>query len=703
MKNENLTIENKFTLALQNHQKNNLTVAEKLYKEVLETRPNHIEAICYLGTLFAQTKKINLAKPLFLQAVKINPNNPNINNNLGNIFFELGEKEKAIKYYEKVIQLKPNHGDVYYNLGILFNSLGKYQKAANYFQKTIQINPNNLKNYNMLGAILIELGEYEKAINCYEKAIKIEPNNINTINGLVDLFRSIQLSNLNENNNRDLKNLFLFLFKKNNINHDDIFNNAKKIIFIDENYNKIEHIINSEPFLLNNKMIQNLLKEEIFLLILQKSRIRDKFLEKLLTRIRKEIIISLENSKSNILKEYFDFIISFAAQSFLNEYVFFQSDEELNYIANLEKKIINKNKIDELEISILGCYIPLYKSKNISNNLLNYTSKNFLFNDMIEMQIKEPLKEKKISNSIKSLKKISDEVSKKVRDQYEENPYPRWRFTNKYESLNFLLKLNNDIEPNKIEFNDKFFNPKVLIAGCGTGKQVAKATSYQNASILAIDLSINSLSYAKRKIDVIGYKGLEFLQGDILHLKSLNKKFDVIECVGVLHHMNEPLAGLKVLVDLLEPHGFLKLGLYSEISRKHIIALREFIKKESFSSNKNDIRNFREKILNHNDDKLLQKVVHNYDFYSLSSTRDLIFHVQEHRYTIPEISKILKNFNLEFLGFTNYFIKKNYSEYFPNDKKNISLDNWNKFEINNPDTFIGMYQFWVRKIEKNGF
>ena len=101
--------------------------------------------------------------------------------------------------------------------------------------------------------------------------------------------------------------------------------------------------------------------------------------------------------------------------------------------------------------------------------------------------------------------------------------------------------------------------------------------------------------------------------------------------------------------------------------------------------------------------QLFHKIVYNYDFYSTSSTRDLIFHVQEHRYTILEISKILKNFNLEFLGFTNYFIKKNYSEYFPNDKKNISLDNWNKFEINNPDTFIGMYQFWVRKIEKNGF
>tara|TARA_B100000902_G_C27031025_1_gene774502 strand:+ start:162 stop:275 length:114 start_codon:yes stop_codon:yes gene_type:complete len=32
-----------------------------------------------------------------------------------------------------------------------------------------------------------------------------------------------------------------------------------------------------------------------------------------------------------------------------------------------------------------------------------------------------------------------------------------------------------------------------------------------------------------------------------------------------------------------------------------------------------------------------------------------------------------------------------------NDKKNISLDNWNKYELNNPDTFANMYQFWVRK------
>ena len=59
------------------------------------------------------------------------------------------------------------------------------------------------------------------------------------------------------------------------------------------------------------------------------------------------------------------------------------------------------------------------------------------------------------------------------------------------------------------------------------------------------------------------------------------------------------------------------------------------------------------------------------DFYSVSSIRDLIFHVQEHRFTLLQISKILKDLNLEFLGFIypNPFMKEKFSKLFPSDKK----------------------------------
>ena len=698
MKKENLSIGNKFKLAIQNQNKNNLIFAEKLYKEILQIEPNHLESICYLATIFAQTKRTNLAKNFFLKAIEINPDNPRINNNLGNIFLQLGENHKALKYFEKSIKLKPNYADAYLNLGLAFKSLGKYEQATSFFEKAIKVQPEYIKSYNILGKTLKELGKYNKALKCYEESIKINPNNIMIIFGILDLLTSIQFSNLTANNSRSIKNLILFLLKNNNIDHSQIFNNAKLLIFIDTSEKELEDIVNSGSLLLDNKIIKKLLKEEFFHLMLQKTFILDKFLETLVTKIRKEILFLLDKRK-NYLSEYYDFIISLAEQCFLNEYVFFQTEEEIKKISNLEKKILNDKKINEIETAILGSYIPLKISEIIKNKLLNYKSKNFLFNDMIDMQIKEPLKEVELQNSIKSIRDISDDVSKKVKEQYETNPYPRWRFANQAITSNFLFYLNNDIKPNNVEFNNKFLNPNVLIAGCGTGQQLINAIGYHNSNIFAVDLSLASLAYAKRKIEETSYKNIEFMQGDILDLNNLNRKFDVIECVGVLHHMKNPLEGLKVLLDLLAPHGFLKLGLYSDIARQHIVKIREFIKKKKFKNTSEDIRNFRDQITKQNEDPLLHKVINNFDFYSTSGTRDLIFHVQEHRFTIPEISQILKNFNLEFLGFTlRPIVKEKYFQFFPDDKSNLSLENWSRFEVDNPEIFKGMYQFWVKKI-----
>ena len=315
------------------------------------------------------------------------------------------------------------------------------------------------------------------------------------------------------------------------------------------------------------------------------------------------------------------------------------------------------------------------------------------------MQIKEPLKEKELVKSIKSLDQITDTVSKKVRDQYEENPYPRWRFTEKVLPENFFRWLNNDIKPNIIDYNNKLNTPNVLVAGCGTGNHPILTTRYKNSNILAVDLSLASLAYAKRKTEELNYNNIEYLHADILKLNKLNKKFDIIECAGTLHHMKEPLEGLKILLNILEPHGFLRVGLYSEIARRFVINTRKLILKKNPKKLNEDIKSFRHDILNKKANPLVKKLITHTDFYSTSTVRDLLFHIQEHQFTIPQISKILNDFDLEFLGFTfvNKLIKEKYSVIFPNDKKNISLENWHEFEIDNPDTFTNMYQFWVKK------
>ena len=111
----------------------------------------------------------------------------------------------------------------------------------------------------------------------------------------------------------------------------------------------------------------------------------------------------------------------------------------------------------------------------------------------------------------------------------------------------------------------------ILIAGCGTGIQIIEASKYSNCEITAIDLSKASISYAKRKVDEYGLKNVNFIEMDILELELIGKRFDLIECSGVLHHMNDPIKGLSSLFNVLEPKGFLKLGLYSKYARAEII------------------------------------------------------------------------------------------------------------------------------------
>jgi hypothetical protein len=86
------------------------------------------------------------------------------------------------------------------------------------------------------------------------------------------------------------------------------------------------------------------------------------------------------------------------------------------------------------------------------------------------------------------------------------------------------------------------------------------------------------------------------------------------------------------------------------------------------------------------------------DFYSASDCRDLLFHVQEHRMTLPGIAKFLRDHHLNFLGFQlREEVLAAYHARFPHDISATNLDNWAVFEEDHPDTFIGMYQFWFQK------
>jgi 2-polyprenyl-3-methyl-5-hydroxy-6-metoxy-1,4-benzoquinol methylase len=309
---------------------------------------------------------------------------------------------------------------------------------------------------------------------------------------------------------------------------------------------------------------------------------------------------------------------------------------------------------------------------------------------VIVQQVDEPTAEQTLRLSIRALSPIGDGVSSVVREMYEENPYPRWVTA---------LSLSSDIsfdEKMKLMFPRAAFDPlgkaevDILIAGCGTGRHaVETARLYRGARILAIDLSLASLAHAKRKTDELGLANIEFGQADILQLGNLGRRFDVIESIGVLHHLHDPLEGWRTLIGLLRPGGFMCIGLYSALARQGVSAARAHIAERGYRATAHDIRRFRQEIFGLGDDAPAKSLSRSSDFFATSSCRDLCFHVNEQRTTIPAIKEFLAANDLAFIGF-------------PADLAMTDLDCWHEFETKRPTAFLTMYQFWVQKRAAGG-
>ena len=99
-----------------------------------------------------------------------------------------------------------------------------------------------------------------------------------------------------------------------------------------------------------------------------------------------------------------------------------------------------------------------------------------------------------------------------------------------------------------------------------------------------------------------------------------------------------------------------------------------------------------------NDSSKSKNLIESADFFSLSEVRDLLFHVQEHTFTIPDIKEMLSKLGLIFCGFENPKIKKLFKKNFPENADIYNLDLWNDIENSDHNIFSGMYQFWCQKV-----
>jgi SAM-dependent methyltransferase len=385
-----------------------------------------------------------------------------------------------------------------------------------------------------------------------------------------------------------------------------------------------------------------------------------------------------------------------AVRAFQAEYVDAVDATEAGLLPVLAERLAAADPTqDACGLAVQAMYQPLHQRPDAAR--LAAVAWPAAFADLKRIQIDEPLAERVIAAGLPALTPIEDAVSRDVQAMYEESPFPRWHQPILGTPLSVPVRLRaalplQTIPPLTVSA------PEVLVAGCGTGLHaILAATSYHDAKVQAIDLSRTSLAYAKRKADELSINNVHFAQADILKIGGIDRRFDVIESFGVLHHLRDPAAGLTQLARLLKPEGYMMLGLYSELGRRDVVAARELIARHGFSDNPDGVRRFRNDVWRL-DPALAARLAKSSAFHALSDLRDLVFHRQEHRYTPQQLRVLIGGAGLEFLGFefTSPQPLHQYRQSFPADATATDLDNWAVVEAGNPDLFANCYRFWVR-------
>ena len=737
-----------FARAAHSHREGRLEEAGQLYRQVLAGDPRHADSLHRLGVIAYQKGRFPEAEALLDKAIAQNakiaayhshlslaldaqgrldeavascrtaiaqdPALADVHNNLGVLLMRLGRPDEALASYRKVIALAAGLPEVHNNLGNALLALDRVMEAAESYRKAVELAPGFADAHANLGAVSQALGQVDEAIAHFRRAQEIAPGRAEILASLALAYSAqgdtqaameAMIRSLALQETPQARRAFVACVK-------DVDQGAGALSglllrALREGWDRPEDLapVCAAAILRNPKFARLVDLDDEDLAALAQDRLLEALLcctpnldiglERLLTMARRHLLHRANGEANTAL----DFHAALARQCFINEYVFSHDDQELAQAQELRDALVaaleTGDAIPPSWVAAVASYFPL---ASVSPGLTGRTWPQAVAALLVQ-QIQEPQEERLLRAEIPQLTMISDSVSRLVQAQYEENPYPRWIVAGSSEAPEDLVSHLRRKFPHAAIAGEGGAATEILLAGCGTGRNaIETAQRFKHARLLAVDLSLNSLAHAVRKSRGAMEKGaIEYAQADLLELGSIlestGRRFDLIEAVGVLHHLADPYAGWRVLLSLLKPGGFMLVGLYSAPARRNLAALRARLAAQGYEAKADDVRRARQYLMKSGDTAAAHP-----DFFSISTCRDLLFHVQEHTLSLRDIDAFLRGNGLTFLGFsTEEAVLSAYRRRFPQDPAAIDLDHWQAFETDNPDCFSGMYQFWLQK------
>jgi len=175
--------------ALEHRDAGRLIEAEAIYRQILQTDPNNVDAHAELGTLLTDTGRPQEAEYHYRQALAQNPANAVVHYNLGNALRKLGRLDEAERCYRKTVALKSDIPEAHYNLGTTLKDLGRLEESEHNFRRALALRPGFAEAHNNLGTVLAELQRWEEAEHSYRQALALRPDHVLAHNNLGNALR----------------------------------------------------------------------------------------------------------------------------------------------------------------------------------------------------------------------------------------------------------------------------------------------------------------------------------------------------------------------------------------------------------------------------------------------------------------------------------------------------------------------------------
>ncbi|NBC33148.1 MAG: tetratricopeptide repeat protein [Alphaproteobacteria bacterium] len=669
------------------------------------------------------------AVPVLQRSANRCPDEPVIAYNLGNALNRAGRRPEAGTQFRRALALWPEFVEAHNNLGLLLFDRGAFAEAACCFSSAARLRPDMAEAHGNLGLALLEAGQADAAITALRRALHLQPDDPALLGRLGEALRRIgalsdalplvrraaalagndplrlgawaaTLAALPADQAPRLADDFFACLKVRDIDHQALARHGLALL----------HSRLDLPALLAEVEEGGAwpagLADPLLLRLMRLAILPDADIETLLTRCRARLLGNLDAPGPNSHPPAFvlDFAAALAAQCHLNGHVYAVAAGEADAVATLAERIAaalaEGLALHPLPVLVLAAYRPL-ASAGRPDALRRWGESNDdpAIRDLLADWLEAPARRAALAAAIPQLTPIADRVSRAVQAQYEENPYPAWRGLNRPAPRPVPAMLRS-LFPDAVLEPAPPEHPEILVAGCGTGRHaVETALRHPGARVLAVDLSRQALAYGRDRAEALGIHTLSFAQADLLALAETERRFDLVEAVGVLHHLRDPEEGWRAVTRLARHGGLLRLGLYSAAARRPIAAAREVLAGHGLAATPDGIRQGRQALLALPPDHPAAPVTQATDFHSLSGCRDLLFHVQEHVTTLPDIARLLNENDLDFLGFElpSRALAQAYDAAFPADPGRRNLANWTALENRYPDAFAGMYLFWARR------